>query len=283
MGLIDQLKDNTSLNWETIQANINPKNRVLIEQYFILETVDSTNTFIADYPSSPGTMTVCMAEKQTAGKGRQGKAWYSSPNKNIMLSINWHFSKWLDNLPLASLAVAVAISEALSETGIETQVKWPNDIYLKGKKVGGILIETNRESTDACRLIIGCGINVDVQDMDEDIDQPYTDLNSYLPENLTTISRNHVIALILDNFCEILTQFSFPVTHPVIIKLWKQRALFLNETVLIYRKSSQSLLFKGVIIDVTDNGSLVLETENGKRHELLESDVTIRLFEQSRI
>ena len=105
---------------------------------------------------------VCFAEHQSAGKGRRGRQWVSPFGSNIYMSILWRFQQ--DGIACTaglSLAVGVAVIRALKTYGFnEVGLKWPNDIYCQGKKLGGILIEVSGEADGPCAVIIGLGLNL---------------------------------------------------------------------------------------------------------------------------
>ncbi|MFU8797688.1 MAG: biotin--[acetyl-CoA-carboxylase] ligase [Gammaproteobacteria bacterium] len=143
-----------------------------IKQYSHLEAVeifevlsstnDHLNSLSALKPKRASRFLACLAEKQTAGRGRFGRKWLSPYAKNIYLSVLYQFEKDSSQLSGLSLAIAVAIAESLQEYGIQEklQLKWPNDVFCQNKKLSGILIELNGEAQGACSAIIGVGLNV---------------------------------------------------------------------------------------------------------------------------
>jgi BirA family biotin operon repressor/biotin-[acetyl-CoA-carboxylase] ligase len=154
--------------------------------------IDSTNAALKRRALSEDIHGVALfAETQTAGRGRLGRVWVSPPKSNIYLSLGWRTG--LEPLELAglSLAVGCAIGEGLERNfGLKMQLKWPNDLYLGGKKCGGVLIDLVQSSNQDWTIVVGVGLNVAMPNSGgNDIDQPWTDLGSHSAVPLT---RNEV-------------------------------------------------------------------------------------------
>jgi len=124
--------------------------------FHLLDIVDSTNTFAKEKSLSKDYLVV-ISEQQTAGRGRQGKAWYSPDAGNIYMTI-----KFVDKNPAPlSLIIGLLISEAMDSVSgqkINAGLKWPNDLLIKKKKICGILIESEING-DELEFIVGIGIN----------------------------------------------------------------------------------------------------------------------------
>ena len=124
--------------------------------FYLLDTVDSTNTFAKEKLLNKDYLVV-ISEQQTAGRGRQGKEWYSPNTGNIYMTI-----KFRDKNPAPlSLIIGLLISEAMDSVSgqkINAELKWPNDLLINKKKICGILIESEM-SADEVEFIVGIGIN----------------------------------------------------------------------------------------------------------------------------
>lgn len=119
-----------------------------------------------------------LAEHQSAGRGRRGRAWSSPFANNIYLTVAWRFAVGAPRLEGLSLVVGVVIVEALAAAGLGDRValKWPNDILVGGRKIGGVLIELSGNLEDACTAVIGIGVNGRLGVTGSAaIDQPWTD------------------------------------------------------------------------------------------------------------
>ena len=128
----------------------------------LLFEVDSTNTrLLAAAPPPPGSADVCLSELQHAGRGRQGRRWIGPFGGGIALSLGWSCSDGVRTLPALSLGVGVAVSRALVRAGAaDISLKWPNDIWYRDRKVGGVLIELRADAGSPAHVVIGVGINV---------------------------------------------------------------------------------------------------------------------------
>ena len=124
--------------------------------FYLLDTVDSTNTFAKEKPLNKDYIVV-ISEQQTAGRGRQGKEWYSPSAGNIYMTI-----KFIDRNPAPlSLIIGLLISEAMDKVSgkkINAGLKWPNDLLINKKKICGILIESEVKKNNT-EFIVGIGIN----------------------------------------------------------------------------------------------------------------------------
>lgn len=138
-----------------------------------LESVDSTNSYVARNRRELATLTMVTAGEQTSGRGQRGNTWESAPGKNLTFSMIWK----PENYPvrrqfLISEAVALAIVATLGDYGVEAMVKWPNDIYVGDRKICGILIEHSVGPQYIIDTIIGAGINLNQREFESDAPNP---------------------------------------------------------------------------------------------------------------
>ena len=169
--------------------------------------IDSTNATLKRRALSEDIHGVALfAETQSAGRGRLGRVWVSPPKSNIYLSLGWRTG--LEPLELAglSLAAGCAIGEGLERNfGLKMQLKWPNDLYLGGKKCGGVLIDLVQSSNQDWTIVVGVGLNVAMPNSGgNDIDQPWTDLDSHSAVPLT---RNEVGGQLLGALVPLLSSW----------------------------------------------------------------------------
>jgi BirA family biotin operon repressor/biotin-[acetyl-CoA-carboxylase] ligase len=169
--------------------------------------IDSTNAALKRRALSEDIHGVALfAETQTAGRGRLGRVWVSPPKSNIYLSLGWRTG--LEPLELAglSLAAGCTIGEGLERNfGLKMLLKWPNDLYLGGKKCGGVLIDLVQSSNQDWTIVVGVGLNVAMPNSGgNDIDQPWTDLGSHSAVPLT---RNEVGGQLLGALVPLLSSW----------------------------------------------------------------------------
>lgn len=145
----------------------------------------------------------CLAEWQVQGRGRQGRRWILPPGGGIALSLLKQHAAGLDAFSGLSLAAGVACARALERCGLaDVGIKWPNDLLVAGRKLGGILVELGGAARGACHAVVGVGINVRLGAAGAAIDQPWTDLAS-LGAGCAD-DRNRVAAALIDALADAL-------------------------------------------------------------------------------
>lgn len=186
------------LNRDAILNNLSSATRESL-QLHIQNTVGSTNSWLMERAASGAPSgTICIAEQQTSGRGRYGREWVSPYGKNIYLSLLWRYSLSPADVSGLSLAAGVTILRVLRKFGLkDAGLKWPNDILWQGKKLAGLLLEVAGESAGPCHVVIGIGINIQIDKQSAaKIDQPWIDLAT-IP-GLGNMSRNRLVAMIID-------------------------------------------------------------------------------------
>lgn len=141
-----------------------------------LDEIDSTNKYAIQLcaKSNPTDGTVIITEYQTAGQGQIGRKWYAQPSKNLLMSVILKPKSFLvKDQAFLSFSIALAIWQVLDDLGIQNlSIKWPNDIYIKNKKVAGILIQNALSGTKIDRAIVGIGLNVNQEVFPDDLPNP---------------------------------------------------------------------------------------------------------------
>lgn len=147
------------------------------------ESIDSTNNWSLQQSKVGKNLPfACFAEEQTQGRGRRGKHWYMTPYSNLAMSVVWPFVLSHQSLHLLPLSVALAIAEALESFNLkQVQIKWPNDVYVCGKKIAGILIETQPlknapKNERQAAVVIGVGVNYDMSSSNNSELTDFTDI-----------------------------------------------------------------------------------------------------------
>ncbi|MDX1654152.1 MAG: biotin--[acetyl-CoA-carboxylase] ligase, partial [Candidatus Competibacteraceae bacterium] len=180
------------LDPEGIRAQLSPSVQGRLAQLEVFDQIDSTNSYLLTRAKAgaPGG-SVCLAERQSAGRGRRGRQWISPFAANLYLSVLWRYPDGPALLSGLSLAVGVAMARALEGVGVVgVGLKWPNDLLWRDQKLGGILLEFGGESSGPCQVVTGVGLNVTMpKEPALDIDQPWPDLTTVLGLGL---SRNRL-------------------------------------------------------------------------------------------
>jgi BirA family biotin operon repressor/biotin-[acetyl-CoA-carboxylase] ligase len=240
----------------------------------VAAVTDSTNAQLltADASNDPQAL---FAEFQTAGRGRRGRNWVSPFGANLYLSLAWSFAQWPRQLTALPLAVGVACAQALREAGLaEVGIKWPNDLYVDGRKLGGILIEHRAEAGGPCRVIIGIGLNVAMTGAQaEAVDQPWISLHEALTaRGRPLVSRRLLAAELLKQLVQTINTFEQAGFEPFAAE-WSALDLTRDREVSVLGQQRE---FSGIARGVDEHGALVVETL-GQLQTLHSGEVSLRL------
>lgn len=174
-----------------------------------LEIVEQTGSTHADLLARAGTLasgSVLLAEAQTAGRGQRGRRWESPFGSGFLGSVLWRYPQGLAALSGLSLAIGVAVAEALAGFGFKARLKWPNDLVSAQGKLGGILIDAAGEVQGPCQVVVGLGLNLRLPDASRQrIDQPALALEQLGATPLP--SRNALAAAVIAALLAALAEF----------------------------------------------------------------------------
>ena len=150
------------LDAQALRAALAPRTAERIARLDVYAELDSTNHHLMSLPAPPaGELAVCIAEFQHAGRGRRGRRWIAPLGGGLCLSVGWQFADTPPELSALTLAVGVVARRALAAVaGVDVGLKWPNDLVLDARKLGGILLELTAEAQGGCYVVAGIGINV---------------------------------------------------------------------------------------------------------------------------
>ncbi|MDP1604754.1 MAG: biotin--[acetyl-CoA-carboxylase] ligase [Legionella sp.] len=255
------------INEELIRKNLELTRPL---NFHIFAEIDSTNRFLKD--ANPcKEISVCCAEKQTNGRGRFGRQWVSPFGENIYLSTRWELNCCLSKLSGLSLVVSLAILDSLQKNSIQEdiRVKWPNDLLWNHKKLCGILIEINAETNGCAEVIIGIGLNVNT----DTLNQPLAD-NAWCSLYEMTgnyFDRNVLIAELLRSLNQYLDQF-MQNDFQFFQKRWQQ-VDYLDGHYITVLQARDSI--SGVAKGVTEFGQLCLIDDAGIEHYLSSGDTSL--------
>lgn len=237
---------------------------------FSFDSIDSTNNFCKSLTKDDGPHgTIIITEEQTAGRGRLQRSWDSPKGKNLLFSIVLYpefDSRKIALLPFAgSLAVADAIEFV---TELVPTCKWPNDVLINGKKVCGMLLETSSGNTKPTKIILGIGVNVNQDEFPETLQQKASSLKI---ECGIDIDRVLLLQKIVEEFEHRYEQLSNFAPRQILHD-WKMKALLFGKQITV---SESEVSFTATAIDVAEDGSLLIETDNGQRRNLFAGDVQV--------
>lgn len=247
------------LNREQILQGLGDSDAALTELQLALQ-VPSTNALLLEQlAAGRGHAVALLAEQQIAGRGRRGREWLTPFGGGIALSIGWRFDGGVQLLEGLSLAVGAALAQALESLGVEgVQLKWPNDVLCKGKKLAGILLEVSGDLTDRCAVVIGVGLNMRLPEAQaQQIDQPWIDLHQIAPQ----VGRNRVCAALLRALTDLLQ--AYPRTgFAAWREAWQERDAFAGQSVQLHAGPNH---WEGIARGVSADGALRLEVDGEVR------------------
>lgn len=232
-----------------------------------LDEVDSTNDYAKKLileENINGTY-VIIADHQTRGKGRMGRTWESPYGAGLWMSLVLGPGLSHDQLVLYNFMTSLTVCETLCElTGQPFELKWPNDILIRSRKICGILLETATKQ-GTLFLIAGIGLNINQKEFPEPLNQTATSL---FLETQKTWERFAVLQAFMKNFDENRIEL-----NTEIFKRWRMMTTMLGKPISVIHGTTQ---FECTAKDIAEDGSLIVE-RNGKTDRLYAGDVQIRL------
>lgn len=209
--------------------------------------------------------TLVLAESQTKGRGRLGRRWFSPKYKGIYLSLILRPDILPASAPIFTLLAALSVCEAIKEvSGLEAQIKWPNDILSRNKKLGGILTELSAETDEINFLIIGVGLNVNNDR--KTLYSGATSLREQKRENVNRITLlQEILRKIEANYLLLESKDS-----PPIIEKWRQHNITLGRRVKVYCQKEH---IEGEAVDIDIDGGLLIRKDSGVTEKVMAGDV----------
>lgn len=239
--------------------------------------VDSTNRFLSDAPPSEAhTAQICVAEVQTAGRGRRGRTWLAPFGSGLCVSLAWHFDEVPPTLSALSLATGAAIIRALTGFGAHgIQLKWPNDLLWQRRKLGGVLIEMRGESGGPTRVVIGVGLNVRMPasarlSLAEQQATLISDLHEAMGAKMP--GRNALVGALIRELIQMLRVFE-QHGFAAFATEWQSHDALKDAAV---RVLASNTIVNGVARGAAPDGALLVEID-GQLQRFVSGDVSLRL------
>ena len=244
-----------------ILGQLSPGVRGRIARLVLHQSIDSTSSWLLRQAPALASGTACLAERQTAGRGRRGRGWVSPFGSNLYLSLLWRFAMPPGDLNGLSLAIGAGVAESLRQAGVEdVALKWPNDLLWQRRKLAGLLLDVVGESTGPSLVVVGLGVNTRMDAVHaRHIEQPWVDLASILGPD--RCSRNLLAARLLEALVQVLDEFQRAGLEPF-LPVWKRYDRFRGERVEL-RWGTQRL--EGIHRGIDRQGSLRLAVDGETR------------------
>ncbi len=221
----------------------------------VLPVIDSTNQYLLDRIHELHSGDACVAEYQTAGRGRRGRKWFSPFGANLYLSMYWRLEQGPAAAIGLSLVIGIVMAEVLQSLGADkVRVKWPNDLYLNDRKLAGILVELTGKTGDAAQIVIGAGINLVMRHVENDvINQGWINLQ----EAGISIDRNTLAVRLIKELRDSLRLFEQEGLTPYLTR-WKRLDNFIDRPVKLIIGDKEIF---GVSRGIDSQGALLLEQD----------------------
>lgn len=255
-----------------IKKQINKDHLRLMGNFLVADQLPSTNDYLIHQARNErGKNAVCLAEQQTAGRGRLGRHWVSPFACNLYLSLLWHFNCDISQLPGLNSVAGIAVTEAIRNMMplSHLHLKWPNDIFWHDKKLGGILIDVIGEYNGRCAAVIGIGLNVAMPPASgSQIQKPWTDLRT---ASNRIVSRNQLAGSILNSLITYLMIFEERGVGEFLAH-WQNQDYLLGKRVAV-KTITKSI--SGVAQGINDHGHLLLRNDHGELVAIAAGDASV--------
>lgn len=236
------------------------------------DEIDSTNNRAKEAGNSGmANGTLFVADMQVAGKGRRGRVWQSPSGSSIYMTILLYPKISPLKAPQLTLVMAIAVAEGIQAvTGLDTKIKWPNDIVVNGKKICGILTEMSTEIDYINHVVIGVGINVNQESFPEDIRKTATSLKIELGQK---VKRSELIAAVMKSFEKNYEIFVKTEDLSGLQELYNSMLVNLNRDVKVLEPGNE---YEAHALGINRTGELIVRTPDGEEKEIYAGEVSVR-------
>lgn len=245
-------------------------NTEFIGKYIVhFDTIDSTNTYAKSvgYESENGT--VIISEEQTNGRGRVGRLWHSKKHEGIWMSIILKPEISPMEAPFITLIAGASVVNALDKLGIESYIKWPNDLIINGKKICGILTELSAEIDMVNYIVVGIGINVKSMEFDNEISKIATSIYKEGYE----ITRVDIVKNILEEFEKLYKEYIHMGIKDNVLDVCRNKSGIIGKNIYAIKGNQKDYV---ECLDINDEGNLIVKYENGDIREIMSGEISIR-------
>ncbi len=263
------------LDADSLRAALDPTVAARVSKLEIFMELDSTNRRLLAAPPPVGMLDVCIAEFQTAGRGRRGRRWSAPLGSGICLSVGWQFAGMPAEPAALTLAVGVAVRRVLTRVaGLTIALKWPNDLVFDGRKLGGILLELTAEAHGGAHVVAGLGLNVALP---APILQSLSDWPRGAIDLTTALGkppppRAVLAAALVNELAELLVDY--PTQGFAAYRAdWRAADFLRGRAVRIDEPAGQVF---GTALGIAGDGALLVETAAGEQRRVVAGDVSVR-------
>ena len=260
-----------------LRSALAPKAAARLATLDVFTELESTNRYLlAAPPPAPGMLRACIAEFQTAGRGRRGRRWSAPLGAGLCLSVCWQFAAAPAELSALTLAVGVVVRRALARVaGVEIALKWPNDLVWDERKLGGILLELTAEGQGGCHVVAGIGINVALP---PELLPSLSDWPAGAVDLATACApraappRAALASALIEELTELFASYAETGFHAYRDD-WRVADFLRGRTV---RLDEAAGYVTGTALGIEADGALLIETALGSRRRVIAGDVSVR-------
>ena len=264
------------LDARVLRRALAPRAARRIERLEVLWEIDSTNRYLLAGPPPPaGELAVCLAEFQSAGRGRRGRRWTAPLGSGLCVSVGWQFAAAPRDLAALTLAVGVVARRALAEVAsVDVALKWPNDLALDERKLGGILIELAAEAQGRCHVVAGLGVNVALPpaSLAALSDWPRGAIDLATATRGSPPPRARLAARLIDGLADLFASYAESGFAPYRAE-WRAADLLNGRRVKLDDAAAPA---SGIARGIDGDGALLIETASGAHTRVLSGDVSVR-------
>jgi BirA family biotin operon repressor/biotin-[acetyl-CoA-carboxylase] ligase len=264
------------LDARALRRALAPRTARRLARLEMFTELDSTNRrLLESAPPPQGELAVCVAEFQTAGRGRRGRRWLAPLGSGLCLSAGWQFAGSPRDLSALTLAVGVVARRALADAArLDVALKWPNDLVHDERKLGGILLELAAEAQGRCYVVAGIGINVALPPKSLGVlsDWPRGAIDLATALHGAPPPRLAVAARLLDGLADLFASFAETGFAPYRSE-WRDADYLLGRRVKLDDPAAPA---NGTARGIDGDGALLIETANGARRRVISGDVSVR-------
>jgi BirA family biotin operon repressor/biotin-[acetyl-CoA-carboxylase] ligase len=258
-----------------LRAALSPDVARRLASLDVFTELASTNRHLLAAPPPAGMLRVCIAEFQTAGRGRRGRRWSTPLGAGLTLSVSWQFADTPPELAALTLAVGVVVRRVLAHVAaVDIALKWPNDLVWDERKLGGILLELTAEGQGGCHVVAGLGINVELPSalLPTLSDWPRGAVDLATATRGAPPPRATLAVALIEALAALFAGYS-AAGFRAYREDWRA-ADYLHGRAVRIDEAGGALL--GTALGIEADGALLIETTAGARRRVIAGDVSVR-------
>jgi BirA family biotin operon repressor/biotin-[acetyl-CoA-carboxylase] ligase len=258
-----------NIDFDQMQSDL--ETNILGKEIFYYDKINSTNTRAKEIAFQVTEGALVVAEEQIDGKGRLGREWSSPKNKGVYMSVILKPKIDPVNVARITLLGAAAINLALIDIGIKSDIKWPNDIVIDGKKVAGVLTEMNSELGIINYIVLGIGINanLNLEEIPEELKEKATSLKIVKGEY---IDRRELFVRLVSRIDELYKEFVETGEISRAIRICIDNSSVIGKDIVVHQGKDKR---RGRAIGINEKGELIVEFDTGVEN-LFSGEISIR-------